>query len=166
MLCNVTSQSFLDPSAVFALLYPDIHHLTDLQEIFFLYGNYSNFLYRTSLQVWVGLLTFGVNVAKPYNPICLCSNGKNTKWAESKCTPQFCIYPNSYSTYRLSVVPLTSMDLPAQGNERELGCPCTVTLQRWGHTSGADIWTQARTPKAAWMLFRLLQELSFKADAG
>lgn len=65
MLFNVTSQSFLNPSAVFALRYPGVHHLTDLQEIFFSYGNYSNFLYRTSLRVWVGLLPFLCEHGKP-----------------------------------------------------------------------------------------------------
>lgn len=113
MLCNVTSQSFLNPSAVFALLYPDVCHLTDLQEILFLYGIYSNFLYRITLQVWVGLLPFCVNVANPRNPINLCSNKENMKWVESQCAPPSSIYPNSYLTYTLSVDPLTSRDLPA-----------------------------------------------------
>jgi len=79
MLRNVTSQSFLNPSAVSALLYPDIHHLTDLQEIFFLRDNYSNFLYHVSLQVWVGLLPFCMNMVKPCNPISLCSHKNNMK---------------------------------------------------------------------------------------
>lgn len=71
MLCNVTKQSPRNLSAVFAFLYLDVHHLTDLQEVFFLYGNYSNFLYRTSLQVWVGLLILHENgkTTQPKTPL-------------------------------------------------------------------------------------------------
>lgn len=166
MLFNVTSQSFLNPSAVFALWYPGVHHLTDLQEIFFSYGNYSNFLYCTFLRVWVGLLPFCVNMANPYDPISLCSNKKNPKWPEMKCTPQSCIYPKSYLTYRLSVVPLTSNGITSLGKRGGAGLSLhSVPAAMGTHSSWADIPTQARTPKAAWMSSRLLQELSFKADA-
>lgn len=105
---------------------------------------------------------FCVNMANPYDPISLCSNKKNPKWAEMKCTPQSCIYPNSYLSHRLSVVPLTSNGITSLGKREGTGLSLhSVPAAMGTHSSWADIPTQARTPKAAWML----QELSFKADA-
>lgn len=70
--------------AVFVLLHPDVHHLTDLQDIFCLCGNWSYFPYLPSLQVQVwqcdSCFQGERGTAKPHNPISFSLKKRNVKW--------------------------------------------------------------------------------------
>lgn len=106
--------------------------------------------------------SFCMRMAKPRSLKRLCSHKKNIKWADHKCTPWSCFYPNSYLTYTLPVVTditdingFTSLG-KWQGDGLSLLCSDGDTLLvSWHLNSGTDT-------QGTWMLSRLLQSWALK----